>query len=67
MERPNPRVKWCMKRNLKDLLSSTFERRVLDFESEAMRGLGSIPTTGFFHIVKPLIQILAFLSTFSSL
>ena len=34
----------------KDLLSSTcqvsVERRVLDLESEAMRGLGSIPTGG---------------------
>ena len=43
-------------------------RRVLDLESEVMRGLGSIPTgvtffTGFFcfHIVNPLLSILALL------
>ena len=55
--------------NFKDLLSRTcqvsVERIVLDLESEVMRGLGSIPTRGnilsldFFHIVKPLIPILA--------
>ena len=55
----------------KDLLSSTcqvsIERRVLDLESEVMRGLGSIPTGGnifhqiFFHIVKPPMPILALL------
>ena len=38
---------------------------MLDLESEAMRGLGSVPTGGnnlsldFFHIVKPLMPILA--------
>ena len=56
---------------LKDLLSSTcsVERRVLDLESEAMRGLGSIATGGnilsleFFccHVVKMKILILTFL------
>ena len=56
---------------LKDLLSSTcsVERRVLDLESEAMRGLGSIATGGnilsleFFccHVVKMKIPILTFL------
>ena len=55
----------------KDLLSSTcqvsVERIVLDLESEVMRGLSSIPTGGnilsldFFHVVKPLIPILALL------
>ena len=55
----------------KDLLSSTcqisVERIVLDLESEVMRGRGSIPTGGnimslnFFHIVKPLMSILALL------
>ena len=55
----------------KDLLSSTcqvsVERIVLDLESEAMRGLDSIPTGGnilsldFFHIVKPLMPILPLL------
>ena len=40
---------------------------MLDLESEAMRGLGSIPTGGnilsldFFHVVKPLMPILAVL------
>ena len=53
----------------KDLLSSTcqvsVERIVLDFESEAMRGPGSIITWGnmlsldFFHTVKPSMPILA--------
>ena len=39
---------------------------MLDLESEDMRGLGSIPTGGnilpldFFHIVKPLMPILAY-------
>ena len=58
----------------KDLLSSTCqvspERIVLDLESEVMRGLCSIPTGGnifhwisFFHIVKPLMPILALLPT----
>ena len=42
------------------------ERGVLDLESEVMRVLGSIPTwgnifTGFFHVVKPLLPILALL------
>ena len=55
----------------KELLSSTsqvsVERIVLDLESEAMRGPGSIPTGGnilsldFFHIVKPKMPILALL------
>ena len=56
----------------KDLLSSTcqvsVESIVLDLESEALRGLGSIPTGGnilslefFFHIVKTEIPKLAFL------
>ena len=55
----------------KDFLSSTcqisVERIVLDLESEVMRGPGSIPTGGnilyldFFHIVKPLMPILALL------
>ena len=58
----------------KDLLSSTCqvspERIVLDFESEVMRGPGSIPTgitifTGFFYFyaVEPLMPILALLPT----
>ena len=40
---------------------------MLDLESEAMRGPGSIPTGGnilsldFFHVVKPLMPILALL------
>ena len=55
----------------KDFLSSTcqvsVERKVLDSESEVMRGLGSIPTRDnilsldYFHIVKPLMPILALL------
>ena len=55
----------------KDLLSSTcqvsVERIVLDMESEAMSGLGSYPTRNnilsldFFHVVKPLMPILALL------
>ena len=64
----------------KDFLSSTcqvsverivldLERIVLDLESEAMRGLGSIPTGGKilspkfldFHVVKTKMPILAFL------
>ena len=57
----------------KDLLSSTcqvsVERIVLDLESEAMRGPGSIPTGGnilslefvCFHIVKTKMSQLAFL------
>ena len=59
----------------KDLLSSTcqvsVERIVLDFESEVMRGPGSIPTGGnilsleFFHVVKPLITILPLLPILS--
>ena len=46
---------------------------MLDLESEAMRGLGSIPTGGnifsldFFHVVKPLLSILALLPISSSL
>ena len=59
------------KHKFKDLLSSTFltslERRLLDLESEVMRGPGSIPTrgiifvTGFFWFsVKTKIPILAF-------
>ena len=61
----------------KDLLSRTcqvsVERIVLDFESEVMRGLSSIPTGGnilsldFFHVVKPLIPILALLPISSNL
>ena len=61
----------------KDLLSSTcqvsVERIVLDLESEVMRGLGSIPTgdnilsLDFFHIVKPLMLILASLPISSNL
>ena len=49
------------------------ERIVLDQESEAMRGLGSIPTGGnilsldYFHVVKPLVPILALLPISSSL
>ena len=55
----------------KDLLRSTCltssERRVLDLESEIMRGLGFIPAGGnilsigffCFHIAKPLMPILA--------
>ena len=44
---------------------------VLDLESEVMRGLGSIPTGGdilsldFFHVVKPLMPILALLPILS--
>ena len=44
---------------------------MLDLESEAMRGLGSIPTGGnilsldIFHEVKPLIPILALLPIWS--
>ena len=59
----------------KDLLSSTcqvsVERIVLDFESEDMRGPGSIPTGGnilsleFFQVVKPLITILPLLPILS--
>ena len=56
----------------KDLLSSTLqvsvEKIVLDLESEVMRGPGSIPTGGnifhwifCFHVVKPLLRILALL------
>ena len=57
----------------KDLLRSTcqvsVERRVLDLESEAMRGLGSIPTGGnilsldffCFHAVKTKMPMLAIL------
>ena len=47
------------------------ERIVLDLESEAMRGPGSIPTDGnilsldFFHIVKPLLLKLALLPILS--
>ena len=58
----------------KDLTSNTClvspERRVLDLESEVMRGPGSIPTEGnifhcffCFHIAKPLMPILALLPT----
>ena len=59
----------------KDLLSSTcqvsVERIVLDLESEATRGLGSIPTGGnilsldFFHIIRPLMPLLALLPILS--
>ena len=55
----------------KDLQSSTckvsVERIVLDLESEAIRGLGSIPTGSnilsldFFHMVKPLVPVLPLL------
>ena len=44
---------------------------MLDLESEAMRGQGSIPTGGnilsldFFHIVKSLMPILALLPILS--
>ena len=45
---------------------------MLDLESEAMRGLGSIPSRGniymsldFFHIVKSLMPILALLPILS--
>ena len=58
----------------KDLLSSAcqvnVERIVLDSESDVMRGPGSIPTGGnilsldFFHVVKPLMPILALLPIF---
>ena len=47
------------------------ERIVLDLESEAIRGLGSIPTGGnilaldFFHIVKLLMPIFALLPILS--
>ena len=61
----------------KDLHSSTcqvsVERIVLDLESEAMGGMGSIPTSGnflslnFFHIVKLLTSILALLTIWSNL
>ena len=46
---------------------------MLDLESEAMRGPGSIPTGGnilsldFFYVVKPLMPILGFLLILSSL
>ena len=63
-----------MNRSLKkDLLSSTcqvsVERVVLDLESEAMRGPGSIPTEGnilsleffCFHVAKTKMPQLAFL------
>ena len=57
----------------KDLLSSTcqvsVEKIVLDLESEAMRGMGSIPTGGnilsleffCFHVVKTKMPQFAFL------
>ena len=44
---------------------------MLDIESEAMRGPGSIPTGGnilsldFFHVVKPLMPILVLLPILS--
>ena len=46
---------------------------MLDLESEAMRGQGSIPTRGnilspdFFHVVKPLMPMLALLPISSRL
>ena len=46
---------------------------VLDLKSEVMRGQGSIPTGGnlmslnFFHVVKPLMPILALLPISSNL
>ena len=46
---------------------------MLEFESEAMRGSGSIPSEGnnlslyFFHVVKPLMPILALLPISSSM
>ena len=46
---------------------------MLDLESEAMRGPGSISTGGkilsldFFHVVKPLMPILALLPILVSL
>ena len=55
----------------KDLLSSTCQvspERIVDLESEVMRGPGSIPTGGnifhwniWFHVVKPLMPILTLL------
>ena len=63
----------------KDLLSSTCQvsveriHVVLDLESEVMRGPGSIPTGGnilsldIFHVVKPLMPILALLPVSSNL
>ena len=44
---------------------------MLDLESEAMRGMGSIPTEGnilsmdFFHVIKPLMPILPLLPIMS--
>ena len=59
----------------KDLLSSTcqvsVERIALNLESEVMRGQGSISTRGnildLFHVVKPLMPILALLPISSNL
>ena len=61
----------------KVLLSSTcqvsVEKIVLDLESEVMRGPGSILTGGnilsldFFHVIKPLMPILALLPISSDL
>ena len=62
-----------LEQEFKDFLSSTcqvsVERIVLDLESEAMRGPGSIPAGGKtlsleffgFHVVKTKMPILAFL------
>ena len=60
----SPNIKWCMNRSL------SVERRVLDW---TWTGSGSIPTGGdilsldFFHVVKPLMPILALLSISFSL
>ena len=61
----------------KDLLSSkcqvSVEGRVLDLESEAKRGPGSIPTGGnilsmdFFHVAMHLVPILPLLPISSNL
>ena len=59
----------------KDLLSSTcqvsVERIALNLVSEVMRGQGSISTRGnildLFHVVKPLMPILALLPISSNL
>ena len=54
-----------------DSCQVSVERIVLDLESEVMRGLGSIPTRDnllsldFFHVIKPLMPILALLPILS--
>ena len=77
LNHPSPKYQVVHEQKFKDLLSSTWqvsvERRLLDLESEAMRGLSSISTGGnivsldFFHVVKPLMAILALLPISSSL